>query len=232
MGIFWRLILAHLLADFTFQTDFIAKWKRKNIFGGLAHSFIFFVCASALCFGQLGQPWLLFGRYFHINCWAVLGVLSFFHFLEDEWRVRTIRKLVSADSFFFFLLDQCIHIALIFVFFPPQTYQLPEKWIIFAILFVLTTHFTSIFVYFTEKTVSGSSKLGIGERYFSMAERLTVGLALVLPGFWAFGVVAAWIPRLFIGRRYPEYRASRVNMIIGNSLAIFFGLIARAVYYG
>ena len=55
MDIFWRLVLAHLLADFTFQTDFIAKWKRESIFGGLIHSFIFFVCASLLCFARLHE---------------------------------------------------------------------------------------------------------------------------------------------------------------------------------
>ncbi len=153
MEIFWKLVLAHLLGDFTFQTDFIAKWKRESIFGGLMHSLIFFACAAALCFGQLGEHWAAWGVSFPVNGWVMLAVLSLFHFFEDEWRVRTIRKAQSADSFLFFIIDQCIHIGLIFVFFPPQTWQMPEKWIFLSMLFVLTTHFTSIFVYFSEKAV-------------------------------------------------------------------------------
>ena len=37
MVIFWRLLLGHLLADFTFQSNFINAWKRKSIWGMLGH---------------------------------------------------------------------------------------------------------------------------------------------------------------------------------------------------
>jgi len=232
MQILWRLVLAHLLADFTFQTDFIAKWKRESIFGGLIHSFVFFACASVLCFSQLGRPWAAFGIALPANGWVALALLSFCHFLEDEWRVRTIRKFRSADSFFFFLLDQFIHLALIYFFFPPGRIARPETWVMFGMLFVLATHFASIFVYFIEKTVSGSSRLDTRERYFSMAERLAICIALLLPGFWALSFAAAWLPRMFISRSHPEYDTSFLNHISGNLLAIILGVAARTIYYG
>ena len=192
----------------------------------------FFMCASVLCFGQLGQQWTALGISTPINGWVALAALSFFHFLEDEWRVRTIRKDQSADSFKYFLLDQCIHIALIYIFFPPRTGLFSEKWIALAILFVLTTHFTSIFVYFSEKALSGSSKLDAKERYYSMAERLGVSLALLLPGFWAFCFIAVWFPGMFIRHSHKEYEVSLMNVLIGNVLAVLFGLVGRAIYYG
>ena len=37
MAIFWRLILAHFLADFTFQTNAVASWKRQSVWGMAVH---------------------------------------------------------------------------------------------------------------------------------------------------------------------------------------------------
>ena len=37
MDIFWRLMFGHLLADFTFQTNFINRWKRTSFYGLLFH---------------------------------------------------------------------------------------------------------------------------------------------------------------------------------------------------
>jgi len=233
MQILWRLVLAHLLADFTFQTDYIAKWKRLNVYGGITHSLIFFVCGAALCSGSLGETWPFLGSSIQLNGWLALMLLSFFHFLEDEWRVWAIKRFNSADSFLFFVVDQVIHLLLIFIFFPPLAAAPREKIIFLAILFVMTTHFSSIFVYFAEKAVRGSAVLEPRERYYAMAERLAIGLALLLPGFWAASFVAAWLPRLLINKKeHPEFNVSFVNIAVSNLLAVLFGVIARVVYYG
>lgn len=230
MDLFWRLILAHLLADFTLQTDYIASWKRKNMAGGLAHSLVFFVCGAALCFGQLGDPWVVFGHSLPVSIWVALAALTFFHFLEDEWRVQTIKRASSKDSLLFFFVDQGVHVALIFLFFPPLAAQSPEKWVALAILLVLTTHFTSIFIYFIEKQLRGSSELVASERYNSMAERLVTGLLLLLPGAWAL-ISAAWLGLVFFRWFKNKQAVPALNMAIGNSLAVLFGIMARAVFY-
>ena len=231
MAIFWRLILAHLLADFTFQTDFIAKWKRKNLFGGVVHSLVFFVCAAALCYAQMGQPWSVFGRQFPVNGWFALTLLTFLHLLEDEWRVWTVNRSNSADSFIFFLIDQFVHVALIFIFFPLQSAYYNEKWVFLAILFIMITHFSSIFVYFLEKEVMGSAKLETRERYYSMGERLAIGLALLLPGLWAFSFTAVWLVRAVFKRGKNREDVSILNAAVSNALAVLFGLAARSIFY-
>ncbi|MBN1823880.1 MAG: DUF3307 domain-containing protein [Endomicrobiales bacterium] len=231
MQILWRLVLAHFLADFTLQTNFIADWKRRNVLGGFTHSFIFFVCGVALCFNYLGDTWLNIGNIVALNGWVSLSILTFLHFLEDEWRGWTIKKLNTPDNFFFFIWDQFIHLLLIFVFFPNQIGIYPEKWVLFAILFILATHFTSVFVYFLEKDLFGDSKVLVVEKYYSMAERLATAFCLLLPGAWGFSFLGVWLLMVFVYRylRVKEY--SLLNIVVGNLMAVLFGFAARVIYY-
>ena len=37
MEIFWRLVLGHLIGDFTLQTNYIAAWKRRSVLGMVVH---------------------------------------------------------------------------------------------------------------------------------------------------------------------------------------------------
>ena len=168
MQIFWRLILAHLLTDFTLQTNFIAGWKRKNLWGGMAHSLVFFVCSWVLCYGRLTDVWVTFGNNVVIQGWTAITLLTILHFLEDEWRVWTIQRLNSPDNIWFFLWDQFIHFVLIFVFFPVQNGFNPEKGILLAILFILTTHYATIFIYYMEKDFFGHAELITEKKYYSM----------------------------------------------------------------
>ena len=81
MIIFWRLVLAHFLTDFTFQTNKIAEWKRKSIYGVLFHSFVFLLFSSILTWKYLGEVW-----------WKLPGTISIvllalIHSAEDYYRV-------------------------------------------------------------------------------------------------------------------------------------------------
>jgi hypothetical protein len=231
MDIFWRLVLAHFLTDFTLQTNAMAAWKRKSVWGGAAHSLVFLVTGSILCFHSLGDTWTIFLNCLALPGWAALALLTLSHFLEDEWRVKCIKVRKTADSFGFFLWDQAIHLLLIFVFTPCLAPQPPEKWAMLAILFVLTTHFTTIFVYYIDKDFFGYTRLLIQEKYYAMAERLVTGLAVLLPGWWSVAFVVVWLTRVVVRRSSRKYDFSWFSIIAGNTLALLFGLIARLVYY-
>ena len=231
MNIFWRLVLAHLLTDFTLQTNFIASWKRENIWGGLVHSIIFFVSGAAICWESLHSIWFNLGNVVILNGWAAIAILTFFHFLEDEWRVWTIKKLNSPDSFVFFLWDQCIHYVLIFVFSPQYANAYPEKIILYAILFILTTHFTSIFVFYMEKGIYGQAMLPGREKYYSIAERTVAGLLLLLPGLQALNILFLVPIRIIVHRIWKDHGFSWVNVVVGSIMGIVFGLFARLIYY-
>lgn len=232
MIILWRLILAHLLADFTFQTNFIAGWKRRSMLGGLAHSGIFFLCSVVLCFEYLGAEWFALGGHMAINGWTALVVLSFLHFVEDEWRVWTIQKLNSPDSFFFFIWDQFIHFALILVFFPHQIAAPGETWVYFLILFILVTHFTTVFLYFLEKELYGeSTTLSAKNKYGVMALRLITSALLLLPGPCGVAGVAAITGRAAFQQSRHRGMRHWVNTGLDNGMALIVGLIGRFVLY-
>lgn len=229
MMILWRLVLAHMLADFTLQTNLIADWKRRSHVGGLVHSAIFFAAASLLCYPSLGQPWVHpFGV--ALNGWVTLAVLSILHFVEDAWRVWTIKKLNSPDSFFFFLLDQFIHLSFIVACFPRDDGSGTEPWIQVALLVIILTHFSSVFIYFMEKDLFGDSSLLDDSKYYFMMERLLVAGALLLPGLAApAGVLVIWAAHALLYRLRKPDRYSLLNAIVGNALALSIGLVARQI---
>lgn len=231
MDIFWRLILAHLITDFTLQTNFIAKWKREAVWGCLAHAMVFMLCAGIICRGYLTETWVMIGPNIIIYGWMAILFLTIFHFLEDQWRIWTIQKLNSPDSFPFFLWDQFIHIIFIFVLFPLKGNIFPEKWVLLAIIFVLATHFTTIFIYYIEKGIYGRAELTPKKKYFYMFQRLLLCSAILLPGKWFLSFIIIIICNEIIVRTNKKTRFSLVNGLLGNSLAILFGFIARIVFY-
>lgn len=229
MQIFMRLLFAHLLTDFTFQNNFIAAWKRKSIFGVIAHCLIFFICGAILCFNYNNDIWFVPLK---INGWGILLCLTVLHFIEDQWRIQSIYKKSNSDSFFFFILDQVIHIALLFFLVPFRLSEHIEKWIVLGIIFVLTTHFTSVFIYFLEKDIQGYSKHLTNEKYYFMIERLAISLTLLLPGWWVLSSVVVWLLMFMKQKRYcTQCTYSILNIILGNCMAVFFGLTARLIYY-
>ncbi len=231
MYIFWRLILAHLLADYTFQTDYIARWKRQSMLGGVVHSSIFLVCGMALCAGYLGSPWRIPGGNIFLPGWLALVTLSLLHFLEDEWRVRVVRRLSARDTLFFFLWDQFVHVILIYAFFPRQFGQPAEKWVLLFSLFILVTHFTSILVFFIEKGARGTADISLKGKYYGMAEHLVTAMIIVLPGYWSLTLLFLWLARIIMRRLWFEQDASWLSIAAGNALALLFGFIARQVYW-
>jgi hypothetical protein len=231
MQIFWRLVLAHFLADFTLQTSFIVNWKRKNSWGGLVHSAIFLVCSLLFCLPLLSEPWPMPGNLFVLPGWLALLILSALHFVVDAWRVWAIKKRKMPDSFLFFLSDQFIHLLLIFLFSPYRTPFVSEKWVYLTILLVLVTDFSTIFLYFLEKDLFGYTRLLMQQKFYAMAERLVTALALLLPGWWALAFLVVWLTRLSVNRTHDKYDFSWFNILAGNALAVLFGIIGRYIYY-
>lgn len=231
MQVLWRLVLAHFLTDFTFQTNFVANWKREKLWGALFHSGLFFVCGAALCFNNLGEVWFSVKNIIVLKGWVTLAILTLLHFIEDEWRVWTIKKMKSPDILPFFLWDQFIHLMFIFVFAPKEDGLVSEKWVLLAILLILVTHFTTIMIYYIEKDIFGKTKVLTQEKYYSMSERVVTGMILLLPGWWALGVLVFWLARAVINRVKGNFEFSWTNIIVGNLLAIVFGFCARLIYY-
>lgn len=226
MYFFWRLLLAHLLADFTFQTDRIAKWKRESISGVYFHVLIFLFFAVAINYQYI--PRRDFAK--------ALLILGLAHVLEDQWRVVSIQKYHSHDNIFLFLYDQFIHILLIFVVFPPNPpFAETGKWVYIAIIAVLASHFTTIFIYFLKKLFYENAAVVTREKYHGIIERLVVVGCFLIPGnafYAALAVVVAFIAFERYSIRGAKHLDSSIfNVASSNAMAVVFSIIARKIWY-
>jgi hypothetical protein len=239
MEIFWRLMFGHLLADFTFQTDFINRWKRTSFNGLLAHCLMHPAFYVALCWPYLGQTWVDFPLIgLRLGGWACVVLVFATHLLEDWWRVFAINRYRMPDNTAFFLWDQVIHYSVIFAVAPMAVSAagvsgfFPEKWPALGCLFVVATHACTVLVYFVEKDARDAAFPAFDEKYLAMAERLVLALCLLLPSAAAAGLAAAgWLAVLAVLRRARMLELSPLSFYGGTAIAVLCGLAGRAVYY-
>ena len=227
MTIFWRLLLAHFIADFTFQTNHIANWKRESRWGMVVHVFTHPVTSIALTWPYLSMPWVQ-TRWFHLDGWVCIGFLALFHWLEDEWRVWSIQETGSPDSTTFFLWDQVVHITLILAFAPTLPETRSETWVLVALCAVLLWHFPSVLIYFMENDLWGSSHILENKKYYYIGERLLGASLFLLPGAWLL-LAIGWLFWVF----YVQYRRTHertwVHLVVGNCSVVFLGLLSRGL---
>ena len=235
MEIFWRLMFGHMLADFTFQTNFINRWKRTSFVGLLVHCVMHPLFYVVLCWPFLRDYWID-NSFFRLNGWACLAVIFLTHLLEDWWRVYTIFKYGMPDNTVFFAWDQIIHYSVIFAVAPltlaAGTGFFPEKWPVLGCLFVVVTHVCTILVYFVEKDLQGAEFPGFDEKYLGMAERLVLALCFLFPSSAGAAVLAAcWIVLMYFLRRTRVFDMTAFTFYTGTALSVACGLAARAIYY-
>ena len=227
MEIFFRLLFGHLLADFTFQTNFLADWKRRKFLGLMVHVIIHPLCYIALTWPYLGETWRVYGG-IELNGWLCIFVASFIHFLEDWFRVNAIARGWNDNTFFYFW-DQAVHIASLWFLSPVNSYPQVNEWPIVGILFVLVTHCATVTIWFFEKDIYGRDFPETEEKYISILQRLVVWLSFFLPHPWWIFVL------LFVlfsfGRHVWTRRVdfSWPNVIMGNFLAVLCGIVSRFI---
>ncbi len=97
--LFWRILLAHVAADFALQPDALILAKRK-VWGVAIHAGIFGAAMAVTLREYLGSRTVLF---------VIVG-LTAFHFAVDCGK-SYIQRLSGRESFFVFLGDQALHIG-------------------------------------------------------------------------------------------------------------------------
>ena len=102
MFLFYRLLLAHIIADFPLQTSQIFKVKMNTEWGVLVHTLIVLIFSIFFAFPYLEDP------NFIIILWAIF--LS--HTVIDKIKLDYSKKNDNQDIKIF-LLDQFLHISII-----------------------------------------------------------------------------------------------------------------------
>ena len=249
MLIFWRLLLGHLLADFTFQFNSINAWKRRSIWGMLLHVAMHPILYVALTYPYLGQSWVHLGSLgvptptgvartsIGIPGWACILIITLLHFAEDQWRVALVRKHRKKDTTIYFLWDQIIHWICLFAFVPIGLFDasqgwFPEKWTPILCLVIAATSFCGILIYFIEKDFYDSTFPEFDEKYMAMAERLVIVCCLLFPGTgWWLVLATAWIGVMAYLRRRHIVDFTWFSFFFGGGFAVVSGLAARFIWY-
>ena len=237
MEIFWRLLLGHLLADFTFQTNFINRWKRTSSIGLFVHCVMHPAFYLALCWPYLGEYWVE-NIFFRLSGWACILIVFLLHWLEDWWRVYTIVKYNMPDNTVFFLWDQIIHYSVIFAVVPMAAGSaaiwgfFPEKWPVLGCLFIVVTHACTVMVYFLEKDLFGAEYPGFDEKHLAMVERVILSLCFLFPAPGGAAVLSmGWLGVMFFLRRKRLFDLTAFTFYMGAAISVLCGLAARAIYY-
>jgi len=225
MAIFWRLVLAHFIADFSLQTNQIAHWKRASPWGMFVHILTHPVVSVLLTWPYLGLLWVD-TRWLRLNGWACVALIAIFHWLEDEWRVGSIQAAGSPDSTGFFLWDQLVHLTLILALSPVLPALPTPVWVLPALCVALLAHFMSVLIYFLENDVWGLSEVLGSRKYRYIGERLIGASLFLLPGAW-FLLAFLWVGWLvYLHYRQFEKR-TWVDVTVGNTAVVLLGLLAR-----
>ncbi|HAF94870.1 MAG: hypothetical protein A2X34_02825 [Elusimicrobia bacterium GWC2_51_8] len=235
MTIFWRLVLSHLLADFTLQFNFVNSLKRKSVYGMLLHCFTHFFVSVALTWNTVGSVWFRLGP-LEVNGWLALTLMFVVHFFIDEVRIYSMKHLSYRDGTVSFLVDQFLHIYVLFMIspmiYPGHGFLMPEKWIGVAVMLVLVSHVTTVLVYFIEKDMYDTQFPNFDVKYFLIFERLVLWAFFFVAGYWWTPFAAAWIFQIFYIRRKRIIDLSLLNIAFSVVLTVFFGFWTRYIYYG
>lgn len=234
MEIFCRLFLAHLLADFTFQTNYINTAKRSTVSGMFLHVFTHAIFSYILVRDYLGQVWFsLFSL--QVSGWFALLAVMFVHFGVDELRVYLIKKLKYPDNTFSFVADQFAHAWVIFMFTPfsfSGGHFISEKWVFLVSCLVMVTHFTTVLFYFIERDLFQVSFPSFDQKYFMIFERAVTWAFFMMPGKWWIVLLMLWIAQFFYVKRKRIIDVSALNFYGSILSSCIFGALSRFVYYG
>ncbi len=235
MSIFWRLILAHLMADFLFHFNFIYKLKNTKIFAGyFVHGLVFFCSAILCCHDFLFIPWLNLG-FFNLNGVQSILILAVLHTLLDKINPSETRAF-KGYNLFLFLLWQAMEIMLLFIFapfvsVPNQSFIVGDKLIFIFIGVLISTYFFMVSIHFLKRDINQSTYPIFDERFVSTLYRLSLYLFLLIPGFWGYLLCLIWAFLVVVLKKPFVVDTCPYRLYGGTAITIILALIMRFCIY-
>jgi len=104
MYLFYRLLLAHIIADFPMQTNQIFKVKTNTEWGVLIHTLIVLLFSIFFAFPYLEDPKVI----------IIILIIFLSHTMIDKLKLKYSKKTKN-QGIRILLLDQALHIAIIAV---------------------------------------------------------------------------------------------------------------------
>jgi len=221
LNILSRIFLAHIIADFPLQFDWIFRMKKKGFLGGVPHASLHVL----MIFLFLPDFWqyLLFYVY--------LLVILILHALQDNTKIW-LWKNGRPDNLWLFLSDQFFHIMVMFVIFlfsfthyfnPSNPLLLSSSRLNFFLSFLFFVGFGStVLIFYLERTFLGISNENLSEfeKRYGVLERLLIfGLVSVDLRFLALAPAFYLVRRMLNRQRVP---AGAYSVMIAASLGVLF----------
>ena len=124
MFLLYRLLLAHIIADFPLQTKQIFRVKMNTKWGVILHTIIVLIFSILFTFPYLEDPKVI----------AILLIIFLSHTIIDKIKLERSKK-TNTNNLKVFLIDQVLHISIIAIL----TFNFTEK-------VLLTSPFNSVFL--------------------------------------------------------------------------------------
>lgn len=237
MFLFYRLLLAHFIADFPLQFTKLFRLKTESIKGIILHGSVFGIAAVVFSVPYLAS--------FKMGVFIIF--LLVFHIFTDWLKIKLIHHYKN-DSIALFMLDQVMHIAaiavVIFLNFSPieasssffYRFYSNDLIVISCIFYILSTFAATVIIYYLKKTyVHSNISFPIKGKYYDIMERGLVTTLIILPGyFWLMVALIFEIKRNICKKKNfqeGEYDFSRFNLVVSFSIAILVGIILRFIIY-
>lgn len=243
INLFWLLLLAHLISDFPLQMDWIYSLKKKYFWGVLPHVAIFFFLSICIAF-----PFIKFPAF-----WVGLLSLVISHAIID--RAKTLlTDTYLKDGFLLFVLDQGIHIFLIWLvsievillenvklepiflegFFSNRQLHIYLCGLIFTVFggTIVIHHFRLWMERIKpEKNNPKVQFPSLRARIPGYIERALLFTAIVMGGYFLILIPIAFLPRLFLQHTVAkDRRFITSNLIIGILITIFISILINYAY--
>jgi len=236
IDILLRLIIAHLLADFVFQTDAIVKGKKNKGLGSV-NFYLHLLFVGILNYVLLAQ-WT--------NWYAPL-ILLIIHGIIDLAKIK-----LNKDNAWVYMGDQLLHIlSIVVVWFlltenslvnlinqSIEYYSWSNKYLTICIVYILISLPSGVLIgYLTKKwqedlATNGDESLKSAGKWIGMIERFLI-LSFILINQWTpigFLLAAKSVFRfgdLKGGKEQKKTEYILVGTLLSFSIAIFLGLFLR-----
>ncbi len=219
-SLFWRLLLAHVIADFPLQPDYLIAAKRKA--GGLIiHAALFGVAAVIVCRQYLG-------RYYELP--IALAGLTLFHGLLD-WAKSAVTKKMGKDTLSLFIADQMLHIGSLLLVawilrFRPVVFAPAYLPITLGVLAVWTVPIVLKLgiAEFSGRSIKPHTAMGASKNKLGMLERLGLFVAGLAQG-WFFFAALVIIPRIVYWAKGNKTGTTPIGWVLAFGIGILASVI-------
>ena len=237
------IFLAHLLADFVFQTKHLVDKKREGKWSGyILHGLIHYLSALALV------GFFLKASALSVKTHAVLLLLAAIHLLIDFAKMRLTASRLLRDGSLAYVADQFLHLFTVLlaawilspgvtfhqVFSPVASLRAaPTKWLAVPAVYIAVVFGGGYLIRYLTRTLSegiknhspekGTEQLQNAGLYIGWLERFLVVTALLLQSPATIGLI---LTAKSIAR-YPEFKSERFAeyFLIGTLLSISIAMV-------